>query len=40
VQTPRFCGLPFKAGLLLFVVALSRDCLTSWLIVGILSGLA
>ena len=29
VHTPRFCGLPFRAGLLLLVVKLSRDLRTN-----------
>jgi hypothetical protein len=34
VQTPRFCGLPIKAGALLFALCLIRPLRISWLIVG------
>src|SRR3954467_9098082 len=33
-HTPRFCGLFWSAGLLVFVRTLSRPLRTSWLIVG------
>jgi hypothetical protein len=33
-HTPRFCGLPFSAGALLFFLMLLRPFLTSWLTVG------
>src|SRR5580704_17796352 len=36
VQTPRFCGLRFSAGTLLFDTGATRPLRTSWLIVGIL----
>src|SRR6478609_6903710 len=35
VQTPRFCGAPRSAGVLVFATALTRGLRTSWLIVGI-----
>src|SRR5882762_3523372 len=35
VHTPRRCGQPFSAGLLLFARASSRGLRTNWLIVGI-----
>ena len=35
VQTPRFCGAPRSAGVLVFASALTRGLRTSWLIVGI-----
>ena len=34
-QTPRFCGDPFKAGVVVFLMDFFLPCLTSWLIVGI-----
>src|SRR5919202_5843715 len=34
VQTPRFCGAPASAGLLVFAFALLRPLRTSWLTVG------
>jgi hypothetical protein len=37
MQTPRRCGDRINAGLLVFPLVSFRPCLTSWLIVGILS---
>src|SRR5450759_1983797 len=34
VHTPRFCGFPFSAGVLLLSAACLRPLRTSWLIVG------
>ena len=34
VHTPRFCGLPFRAGVLLLSTAFLRPLRTSWLMVG------
>ena len=34
VQTPRRCGEPFSAGVLVFSVLVSRPLRTSWAIVG------
>jgi hypothetical protein len=34
-QTPRFCGEPFNAGVLVLLILVFRPCRTSWLMVGI-----
>src|SRR5438552_6076758 len=36
VQTPRFCGAPASAGVLIFAFFLARPLRTSWLTVGML----
>ena len=34
VQTPRFCGAPFRAGVFTFALSGARGFRTSWLMVG------